>query len=67
MFIIRQIKKKKGDKQRNYRIFTNKTYTLSKLSNYTTPTYTINPLAELSNRAKSYKDKSQIKPNVPLV
>ena len=30
-------------------------------------TYTINPLAELSNRAKSYKDKSQIKPNVPLV
>jgi len=26
MFIIRQIKKKKGDKQRSYRIFTNKSY-----------------------------------------
>ena len=25
--------------------------------------HTINPLAELSNRAKSYKDKNQIKPN----
>ena len=24
-------------------------------------------MGELSNRAKSYKDKSQIKPNVPLV